>query len=207
MTINELYNKNIGCGSILGFPYFISFIILAMIMFVEFFSAVISCAMDDTYAMNLEEIKTGDINRFKNKWASFDKKCTGFLKISQLQKFMYKIGHPLGISSMKISDFISVCSLLKIYTYTYEGEHYVFFYDVLIELSKYYLIHKTVEDEYNLNNDKVIYNNIEEVIECKTETLIKYLYAINEIQEEHFCQILNPYNLNKKYSEVYQINE
>ena len=53
----------------------------------------------------------------------------------------------------------------------------------------------------------MIYNNIEEVIECKTETLIKYLYAINEIQEEHFCQILNPYNLNKKYSEVYQINE
>ena len=86
-------------------------------------------------------------------------------------------------------------------------ENIIFFYDVLIELSKYYLIHKTVEDEYNLNNDKVIYNNIEEVIECKTETLIKYLYAINEIQEEHFCQILNPYNLNKKYSEVYQINE
>ena len=53
----------------------------------------------------------------------------------------------------------------------------------------------------------MIYNNIEEVIECKTETLIKYLYAINEIQEEHFCQILNPYNLDKKYSEVYQINE
>ena len=176
-------------------------------MFLEFFSAVISCAMDDTYAMNLEEIKTGDINRFKNKLAFFNKKCTGFLKISQLQKFMYKIGQPLGISSLKISDFISVCSLLKIYTYTYEGEHYVSFYDVLIELSKYYLIHKTVEDEYNFNNDKVIYNNIEEVIECKTETLIKYLYAINEIQEEHFCQILNPYNLNKKYSEVYQINE
>ena len=53
----------------------------------------------------------------------------------------------------------------------------------------------------------MIYNNIEEVIECKTETLIKYLYAINEIQEEYFCQILNPYTLDKKYSEVYQINE
>ena len=55
MTINELYNKNIGCGSILGFPYFISFTILSNIMFLEFFSAVISCAMDDTYAMNLEQ--------------------------------------------------------------------------------------------------------------------------------------------------------
>ena len=106
---------------------------------------------------------------------------------------------------MKISDFISLCSLLKIYTYTYEGEHYVFFYDVLIELSKYYLIHKTVEDEYN--NDKVFYNNIEEIIEYKTESLIKYMQSINEMQEDHFFQILNPYYLNKKYSDSYRINE
>ena len=55
---------------------FISFTILSNIMFLEFFSAVISCAMDDTYAMNLEEIKTRDINRFKIKLASFIKKCT-----------------------------------------------------------------------------------------------------------------------------------
>ena len=34
-------------------------------MFLEFFSAVISCAMDDTYAMNLEQIKMQWI--FKNK--------------------------------------------------------------------------------------------------------------------------------------------
>ena len=43
-------------------------------MFLEFFSAVISYAMDDTYAMNLEEIKTGDINRFKNNLSFFNKK-------------------------------------------------------------------------------------------------------------------------------------
>ena len=67
---------------------FISFIILAMIMFVEFFSAVISCAMDDTYAMNLDEMKTGDINKFKNKWAAVDKKCTGFMNVDKLQKFI-----------------------------------------------------------------------------------------------------------------------
>ena len=33
MTINELYNKNIGYGSILDFPYFISFTILSTIIF------------------------------------------------------------------------------------------------------------------------------------------------------------------------------
>ena len=78
MTINELYNKNIGCGSILDFPYFISFTILSTIIFLEFFSAVISCEMDDTYAMNLEEIKIGDINRFKNNLAFLIKNALDF---------------------------------------------------------------------------------------------------------------------------------
>ena len=205
MSFNELYKENIGCGSFLGFPYFISFIILSMIMFIEFFSAVISCAMDDTYAMNLDEMKTGDINKFKNKWAAVDKKCTGFMNVDKLQKFIYKIGHPLGISSMKISDYIRVCSLLKIYTYTFEGKQYVFFYDVLIELTKYYLLHKTVEEEFN--NDKVFYNNIEEIIEYKAESLIKYMQSINEMQQDHFCQILNPYYIHKNYSDTYRINE
>ena len=78
MTINELYNKNIGCGSILGFPYFISFTILSTIMFLEFFSAVISCEMDDIYAMNLEEIKTGDIIDLKINWLLSTKKELDF---------------------------------------------------------------------------------------------------------------------------------
>ena len=181
MTNEELYKNHNSCGTILGFPYYISFIILSMIMFLDFFSAVISCAMDDTYVMNLEEMKTGDINKFKSIWATIDKKCTGFMKIEQLQKFTYRIGHPLGINSIKINDFIRLCSLLKIYTYNYEGKQYVFFYDVLIELSKYYLIHQTVEDEYNNNNN--IYQNIEEIIGYKSESLIKYINSINEMQE------------------------
>ena len=205
MTNEELYKNHYSCGTMLGFPYYISFIILSMIMFLDFFSAVISCAMDDTYVMNLEEMKTGDINKFKKKWASVDKKCTGFMKLDQLQKFTYIIGHPLGINSIKINDFIRICSLLKIYTYSYQGEQYVFFYDVLIELSKYYLIHKTVEDEYN--NANSIYQNIEEVIEFKSESLIKYINSINDMQKDHFFQILNPYYLNKKYCDVYKINE
>ena len=205
MTNEELYKNHIGCGTIWGFPYYISFIILSMIMFLDFFSAVISCTMDDTYTMSLEEMKTGDINKFKNKWADIDKRCTGFMKLDQLQKFTYRIGHPLGINSIKINDFIRLCSLLKIYTYSYQGEQYVFFYDVLIELSKYYLIHQTVEDEYNNNNN--IYQNIEEIIGYKSESLIKYINSINEMQQEHFFQILNPYYLNKDFFEIYKIDE
>ena len=207
MTVEELYNKHIGCGSMVGFPYFITFIILNKVMFLQFFSAVISCVMDDTYAMNLEEMKIGDINKFKNIWTFYDKQYTGFIKINQFRKFVYKIGHPLGIPSVKISDFIRVCSLLKIYTYSYKGEDYVFFYDVLIELSKYYLIHKIVEDECKSYSSKFIVKHIEEVIEYKAESIIKYLESVNEMQEEYIFQVLNPYYLNKKFLDTFRIRE
>ena len=86
---------------------------------------------------------------------------------------------------MKISDFISVCSLLKIYTYTYEGEHYVFFYDVLIELSKYYLIHKIVEDEYKSYNNKFIVKDLIFLAKLAIVTNLTILtaYHLNSFQE------------------------
>ena len=202
MTIYEKYKENIGCGTIFGFPYYISFVILSTMMFLEFFSAVISSAMNDTYAMNLEELKISEINKFKKKWIKFDKEGSGFIKYNKLNKFLYSIGHPLGITSLKIKDFMSITSLLNIYTYSYKKEHYVFFYDVLIELTKYYLLNKFIEEEFN--KEKLLNNNIEEIIENKTEAFINYMSSINDMQNDHFYQIYNPYNLEKKYKKYVQ---
>ena len=202
MTVDEKYKENIGCGTIIGFPYYISFVILSTMMFLEFFSAVISSAMNDTYAMNLEELKISEINKFKKKWIKFDKEGTGFIKYNKLNKFLYSIGYPLGITSLKIKDFMNIISLLNIYTYSYEKEHYVFFYDVLVELTKYYLLNKVIEEEFN--KDKVINNNIEEIIENKTEAFINYMISINDMQKDHFYQIYNPYNLDIKYKKYVQ---
>ena len=205
MTVDELYYEHLGCGSIWGFVYYISFVILSTMMFLEFFSVVIASAMNDTYVLNLEELKQGQINKFKTKWANYDKNCTGFMKLKSLQKFLYGIGHPLGITSMKVSDYIRLTSLLNIYTYTYKKEKYVFFYDVLIELTKYYLIHKTVEDEWNTSTS--LFNNAEDILENKAESFINYMLAVSETQDDHKYQVLHPYYRNKKYSNDYVIDK
>jgi hypothetical protein len=208
MTYDEIYNQNIGCGTIYSFPFFISFVIFSTLMFLNFFSAVISTAMNDTYVTNLDELKIGEINKFKNKWIKYDKKCTGFMKIDKLHKFFYSIGHPLGTNSLRISEFIRICSLLNIYTYRNEGNDYVYFYDVLIELTKYYFIHLIVEDEYNTEkNQNIINNNMEDLLEEKAEAFIDYMYYISEMQKDFVYKRLNPYNINNKINEEYKMIE
>ena len=207
MTNDEIYNENIGCGTIYSFPFFISFVIFSTLMFLNFFSAVISTAMNDTYVTNLEELKIGEINKFKNKWIKYDKKCTGFMKINKLHKFFYSIGHPLGTNSLRISEFIRICSLLNIYTYRNEGNDYVYFYDVLIELTKYYFIHLIVEDEYNTEKYQNINNNMEDFLEEKAEAFIDYMFYISEMQKDFVYKRLNPYNRNNKLNEEYKMIE
>ena len=208
MTYDEIYNQNIGCGTIYSFPFFISFVIFSTLMFLNFFSAVISTAMNDTYVTNLDELKIGEINKFKNKWIKYDKKCTGFMKIDKLHKFFYSIGHPLGTNSLRISEFIRICSLLNIYTYRNEGNDYVYFYDVLIELTKYYFIHLIVEDEFNTEkNQNIINNNMEDLLEEKAEAFIDYMFYISEMQKDFVYKRLNPYNINNKINEEYKMIE
>ena len=205
MSVDELYSGHLGCGTIWGFVYYISFVILSTMMFLEFFSVVIASAMNDTYVLNLEELKQGQINKFKTKWANYDKNCTGFMRLKNFQKFLYGIGHPLGITSLKVSDYIRLSSLLNIYTYTYQKEKYVFFYDVLVELTKYYLIHKTVEDEWNTSTS--LFNNSEDILENKAESFINYMIAISEMQDDHKYQTIHPFYLNKKYSTNYILDK
>lgn len=42
-------------------------------MFVEFFAVIIASAVNDTYVINLQEIKKTQLNKFKNKWTIYDK--------------------------------------------------------------------------------------------------------------------------------------
>ncbi len=80
-----------------------------------------------------------------------------------LQKFLFDIGFPLGLISMKHSEYSKLINILDIPTY--EKMNYVFFYDCLTELTKYYMISKTVSDD--LGNGK-LFKNSDQIIEEKT---------------------------------------
>ena len=76
---------------------------------------------------------------------------------------------------------------------------------MLIELTKYYLIHKTVEDEWNTSTS--LFNNAEDILENKAESFINYMLAVSETQDDHKYQVLHPYYRNKKYSNDYVIDK
>jgi hypothetical protein len=81
MSQEELISKsnilnvaaNIGCGGMVAIPYFMSFVVLSSMMFLEFFAVIIASTVNDTYVINLIELKKAHINKFKQKWALYDK--------------------------------------------------------------------------------------------------------------------------------------
>jgi hypothetical protein len=50
-----------------------TFVILSSMMFLEFFSVIIASTVNDTYVINLVELKKAQINKFKQKWVAYDK--------------------------------------------------------------------------------------------------------------------------------------
>ena len=86
------------------------------------------------------------------------------MAMDSFQKFLYEIGYPLGISSLKISDYTKVISLLDIYTY--DDKKHIFFYDALTELTKYHMIHKQIIEEYG---EGKLFKNLERTVEEKSE--------------------------------------
>ncbi len=73
MTDYEKIHNTMGCGSLVAIPFFCSFVLLSNMMFLEFFSVIIASALNDTYVINLQELRKGQIQKFKNKWAFYDK--------------------------------------------------------------------------------------------------------------------------------------
>jgi hypothetical protein len=69
-------------------------------------------------------------------------KGKGYINIEELHPFLSSLGFPLGIRTKKVKNFLRYVAPLEIFTYE---RKYVFFYDVLTELAKNYIIHKSVE--------------------------------------------------------------
>ena len=75
-------------------------------------------------------LKDNDLQNYKEEWAKFDPKGTGFIKVDDLKELLKKIGGPLGFDSMtsldpqRQQDFIIGLDLC-----TYNRVKYYNFYD------------------------------------------------------------------------------
>lgn len=65
---------------------------------------------------------------------------------------------------MKISEFVQLISVLELNTY--ENKKYLFFYDALTELSKYYMIYKAIDEELDDGNQ---FKKKDDMVEEKTK--------------------------------------
>lgn len=86
------------------------------------------------------------------------------MKVESLQKFLFQIGFPFGLSTMKPSEYAKLINVLEIPTY--EKLQYVFFYDCIVELTKYSMITTTISEEFK---SQKLFKNQEKIIEEKTK--------------------------------------
>lgn len=86
------------------------------------------------------------------------------MRVEYFHRFLMDIKLPLGVPSMKIRELIRKISVLDIHTY--EAKKYVFFYDVLIELTKYYMIETIVNEQIS---DSKLFKNKTAIVEEKAQ--------------------------------------
>jgi hypothetical protein len=167
MTLDQRISNNYGCGSFAALPFFISFYILANFVFLEFFAVILSSALFDESTVLANEIKIKFVNnKYFTKWINYDPHCSGFLQIQDFRKFISSIGQPYGLySDHTHTEFYNLVKRMDIPTYG-KG-HYIYFYDVLIELTTHYLLKKTIMNEYNLLN----YERVKEADESYNEKM------------------------------------
>ena len=92
---------------------------------------------------------------FDNAWIKFDPLGTGFLKISSFRKFLYKVGHPFGIGSLGLNEFLVWTKVTEIVTCKKLTD--IYYHNVLYELSKNAILTDIVNFEIgNVTNSSKI---------------------------------------------------
>lgn len=86
------------------------------------------------------------------------------MKVELLQKFLFQIGFPFGLSTMKPSEYTKLINVLDIPTY--EKQQYVFFYDCIVELTKYSMITNTISEEFKTQK---LFKNQEKITQEKSK--------------------------------------
>ncbi len=87
----------LGCGIGLGgFVYFLTFILVVKLIFLNLFVAIILEGYFDTNQKD-KGIVNADIQyHFKQCWAKYDPFATGFMSKDNLKSFLFNLGPPLG---------------------------------------------------------------------------------------------------------------
>lgn len=96
---------NLGCGSYISYPYFVSFIILNYLIFMNLFIAVIV----DSFLTNdidsvVKRIDDDIIDSFYNNWSLYDTNSSLIIEANKLPLILYNLSDSLGINMQPFKD-------------------------------------------------------------------------------------------------------
>ena len=79
--------------------FFVSFIFIVSIIFLNLFIAIILQGYYQTQEMDKQVVNREIMSQYRNAWAKFDPEATGFIESSQFGELLFAFGPPLGWSS------------------------------------------------------------------------------------------------------------
>jgi hypothetical protein len=92
----ENHHEPIGCGIMYSSYYFLSYVLIVKLIFLNLFIAIILQGFDDTNQQE-DQLINGELTHiFKEKWANLDPEGTSFIQVFELEDLLYSLGNPLG---------------------------------------------------------------------------------------------------------------
>ena len=74
--------ETVGCGSISSYFFFLTYVLLIKLIFLNLFIAIILLGYDDTNMKENRLFNTETANYFKERWAKYDPDGTSFINVN-----------------------------------------------------------------------------------------------------------------------------
>lgn len=91
-----------GCGTLLAYPFFITFHMMMALLILNLLIATMVSAYDDNYEKQYNSVNVFQLQDCLELWKKYDHKGTGVIPYKQFWKLSSEIGILFGISKKKL---------------------------------------------------------------------------------------------------------
>lgn len=134
-----------GCGSVLAYPYFVSFTVIMSLVFINLFIGIILEGFESANDLHCAVTST-DIKAFMKHWSTYDPAGSFFITSNQLEHFLYTLPDSLKRNKKEFSTIKMIRKFVSTSNIKVFDQGKVHFRDVLVEISKHYLLQLTEEE-------------------------------------------------------------
>ena len=146
-TYDDYVNNNketVGWGSISSIIFFVSFILVVTLIFLNLFIAIILQGFNSTNQKSNLIISQESLEDFADKWSKYDPNATGFILIEDFRILIEELKPPLGIPKNTCEeDKLVFIDSLQLATFDMISKY--FFYDILSNMSRELLCQKKMK--------------------------------------------------------------